>query len=186
MTRKPNFWKCILGVVVLATLFIGVVAVTRAPKTSAKATVTVSTKHKTANSGPSWISSLLPQSACGPLVPPAVCNTFEIEGNAADDSPGGLPDDWNDDISSATANAVGPQGAVSGPPDAPGLAITRSFTNDLGGTDRIYTQGGSKDFNDIGAWRNSTGSVPDKDEITHGGAARYHDATTNHDILAFF
>jgi len=186
MTRKPNFWKCILGVVVLAALFIGVVAVTRAPKTSAKATITVSTKHKAANSGSSWISSLLPQSACGPLIPQAVCNTFEIEGNAADDSPGGLPDDWNDDISSATANGVGPQGSVSGPPDAPGLAITRTFVNDIGGIDRIYTQGGSKDFNDIGDWRNSVGSVPDKDEITHGGAAKYHDAATGHDILAFF
>ena len=186
MTRKPNFWKCILGVVMLAALFIGTLAVTRAPKASANAKVSVSVKTNNHSTGSSLLSAFFPQSACGPLIPPSVCNTFEIEGNAADDSPAGLPDDWNDDISSATANAVGPQAAVTGPPDAPGLALFRTFTNDLGGIDRIYTQGGSKDFNDITDWRNTTGSVPDKDEITHGGAARYHDAITGHDLLAFF
>jgi len=172
----------------LAALFIGTLAVTHAPKASAKpiAAVSVKTNRPSPSIGSSLLSAFFPQSACGPLIPPSVCNTFEIEGNAADDSAGGLPDDWNDDISSATANPIGPQGFVTGPPDPPGLALFRTFTNDLGGIDRIYTQGGSKDFNEISDWRNSTGSVPDKDEITHGGAARYHDAVTGHDILAFF
>ena len=35
MTRRPNFWKCILGVIVLALVFVGIWAATRAPKANA-------------------------------------------------------------------------------------------------------------------------------------------------------
>jgi len=128
-----------------------------------------------------------PQSACGPTIPPALCNVFEIEGNAVDDTGfPGLPEDWNDVVSSAETNAVGPQGVLSGAPTTGSAAVVRTFVNDLGGTDQIFTQGASKDFNDVSDWRHSSGSVPDKDEITHGGAARYVDPGTGHEVLTFF
>ena len=37
----------------------------------------------------------------------------------------------------------------------------------------IFTQGGSKDGQDIPNWRHKNGSVPDKDELLHAFAARY-------------
>lgn len=37
----------------------------------------------------------------------------------------------------------------------------------------IYTQGGSKDINDVTQWRHKNGSVPDKDDITNAYAAAF-------------
>jgi hypothetical protein len=37
----------------------------------------------------------------------------------------------------------------------------------------IFTGGSSKDDLDIPGWQHKDGSVPDKDDITHAGAAAY-------------
>jgi len=120
---------------------------------------------------------------CPANIPQSVCDTFEVEGNAVDDSGAGLPEDWNSIISSSDANGVLPQGQLSGPS---GGASPRIYIDDTGVADQIFTTGGSKDANSLSGWRHTIGSVPDKDEILHGGAAAYTDAVTGHRILAFF
>jgi hypothetical protein len=52
-------------------------------------------------------------------------------------------------------------GSLERGPDGDGLGVT------------IFTGGGSKDQQDISAWKCKNGSVPDKDELLHGFAARY-------------
>jgi len=179
MNRRPNAPKCILGVVMVVLLVVGGLATTNARLSTTIASTTVPARAASA------MSPL--QSPCGPTIPPALCNTFEIEGNAVDDTGfPGLPEDWNDVYSSAETNAVPPQGSISGAPTTASVATVRAFANDTGANDQIFTQGGSKDFNEITDWRHTTGSVPDKDEITHAGAARYTDPTTGHEVLAFF
>ena len=180
MNRRPNAPKCILGVVMVVLLVVGGLATT---------TARFSTTIARTTSAPAVAASVVSplQGTCPPTHPPALCNVFEIEGNAVDDSGfPGLPEDWNDVLTSAETNAVGPQGSISGPPTTASVAVVRAFTNDLGAIDQIFTQGGSKDFNEITDWRHTTGSVPDKDEITHAGAAKYVDPTTGHEILTFF
>src|SRR5215471_2935699 len=180
MNRRPNAPKCILGIVMVVLMVVGGLATTTARLS------TGITKTATARSVTAPVAS--PQSSCGPTIPQSLCNVFEIEGNAADDSGfPGLPEDWNDALSSAETNAVGPQGAISGAPTTSSVAIARTFVNDQGANDQIFTQGGSKDFNEISDWRHTVGSVPDKDEITHAGAARYVDTGgTGHEVLTFF
>jgi len=92
---------------------------------------------------------------------------FELEGDALN-SASYDGDDW--------ANAAGTGSGLTG------AAVTTTATNspagfpfvipDVAGT-TIFTQGGSKDHNDISSWRHSTGSVPDKNEITNAYAAAY-------------
>jgi hypothetical protein len=43
----------------------------------------------------------------------------------------------------------------------------------------IFTTGGSKDTNDVSQWKNTGGSVPDKDDITNAYAAAYNVTTGN-------
>ena len=69
MTKKPNFAKCILGVFVLALLFIGTWATTHAPRTTA------------AKAGARTVHMGRAVSAV-PLVTPSWDAVFEIEGNA--------------------------------------------------------------------------------------------------------
>lgn len=47
----------------------------------------------------------------------------------------------------------------------------------------IYTQGGSKDVNNINKWRHESGSVPDKDELLHAFAASY---IIGNDVFLYF
>ena len=180
MNRKPNIPKCVVGTVMVALLVIGGWATTTTHLTVSKSSVV--------GAATPIVRAGTLQSSCGPTIPPALCDVFEIEGNAVDDSGAGLPEDWNSILSPAATNAVPPQGAISG---QAGSAVVRTFVNDLAPNDQIFTQGGSKDFNDISAWRHTTGSVPDKDQITHGGAALYIDPTpdpsgVNHHVLVFF
>jgi hypothetical protein len=85
---------------------------------------------------------------------------FELEGNAEDDAATG--DDWenilNEDDSADSTTGIQLDGA---PDDADGRGVS------------IFTGGGSKDQQDISSWKCKDGSVPDKDEILHGFAARY-------------
>jgi len=128
-----------------------------------------------------------------PGPPPGVVAVFEAgDGNAVDNSgEGPLPDDWN--FVNPAAGAP-PLTQVAGG----GNAQVAVFINDTGANDQIFTQGGSKDFNDVQPdWMHTTGSVPDKDEITNAYAARYvvptnsstdcvtGNCTAGHQILVF-
>lgn len=70
-------------------------------------------------------------------------------------------------------------GYVTGPyvdPNNPGGdADISTFISDpvLGGVDRIYTGGGSKDDLDISQWQHTIGTPPDKDDLGPVGAAAY-------------
>src|SRR5438045_9677791 len=95
VTRKPNFWKCILGIAVLTLMFIGTWAATRAPKTSAtKLKPTNDEIIATAkNRAAIRLNALGVKNAL--LSVPAWDAVFEIDGNAADDVASPV-DDWND------------------------------------------------------------------------------------------
>jgi hypothetical protein len=182
MTRKPNFWKCLMGVVVLALLFVATWASTNALKSSAHA---VAQKQ-----GPTVNAPPTPTPTPG-AVPAGIAHVFELEGNVCNDAAEGT--DWND-VNPSTDPACTP-GFVTGDPDGPGPIQLATFVIDTCPDDRVFTIGSSKDFNDIaGNWHSTTGSVPDKDEITHAyaaisvvptTAATTADGTAGHRILTF-
>lgn len=88
---------------------------------------------------------------------------FELDGNAQDGAPAG--DDWAT-IHAGTDSALATTGIVSDP---------------AGQT--IFTGGSTKDDLDISGWLHSTGSVPDKNEITNAYAAAYDDGG---DLAVYF
>lgn len=90
---------------------------------------------------------------------------FELEGNAIDD-PAVAGDDWNTVLLGTGGGAIANTGVLSDP--AP---------------KSIFTQGGSKDPQDITEWRHKDGSVPDKDNITNAYAAAYN---LNNDLIVYF
>jgi hypothetical protein len=116
----------------------------------------------------------------------AVNNTgaFELEGNALTDSGAGAPDDWDRVCYQVTFSAEKKNGASDA--DA-AQAATAKCTADVGTTGAIavswidaqasptiFTGGGSKDPQDISSWLwKPKDTVPDKDTIRHGFAARY-------------
>lgn len=162
MTKKPNFWKCMMGVVVLALLFIGTFAITRAPLTSAKTILGTSL-------GSAPVSPTMPVPRIAPA-PPAgtdsIFGVFEIEGDITD-NPAGAPDDWST-VNCDGGNAIVKTGVIH---DGLGLSI--------------YTGGGSKDPELIASWKHKNGSVPDKDEIINAYAAKYFGSPTGDNILIF-
>src|SRR6266511_647550 len=159
MTRKPNFWKCILGLTVLAILFIGTWASTNAPQSNAQ--------DQAQKQGPTINAPPTPTPTPG-APPPGIAHVFEIEGNVCNDSAEGT--DWNE-VNPPTDPACDP-GFVTGDRDGAGPVQLATFVIDTCPDDRVYTIGSSKDFNDIeGNWHSTIGSVPDKDEITHAYAA---------------
>jgi hypothetical protein len=94
---------------------------------------------------------------------------FELDRNAvsvADDgAPFGLNDgeDWDKICPASTP--PGDASCVGG-----STAIAKFFTPD---DNRIFTGGATKDDLDITGWQHTVGSVPDKDELLDGYAARY-------------
>jgi len=91
--------------------------------------------------------------------------TFELEGDADDDSGAGLPDDWE---------TLYNGGSLDG-----GSATAFSFTTDKfeSGADDYFTGGGSKTPNEIGDWSYKIAppsAPPDKNNITHAYAANYN------------
>jgi len=80
---------------------------------------------------------------------------FELDGNTVDAVTAG--DDWGGIY---LGNNLGTPAASTGI-----LADPAPLT--------IFTQGGSKDINDVSAWRHTNGNVPDKDDITNAYAAGY-------------
>src|SRR4051812_6998479 len=88
---------------------------------------------------------------------------FELDRNAiASSTQAG--EDWNLVCPAGTPVGIAP-GCLGGT-----TAQTSAFQTDDA---RIYTGGTTKDDLDITGWRHSAGSVPDKDELLHGYAARY-------------
>ena len=174
VTRKPNFAKLVLGVFVLALLFIGTFAFTTAPRSTAQ--------DKSQQAEAPLAPTPIPPP---PSPPPAVTNVFEISDGNSRDFEVPFADDWN---TINPANGLNFDGQAGN--DQIGTFI--NDTNPL--TDRIFTGGSSKDFQDIqGNWLNKIGSVPDKDEIDHAFAALYIDnsptcgstSTCGHRVLVF-
>ncbi len=176
MTRKPNFVKLMLGVAVLALLFIGTWATTRAPQTSAaKGKITTNFKNNITN-------ARLNLARAVPLPTPSWDAVFEIEGNAFDDSGTPLPDDWSTLWNNPIP--VGTSGSING---VFGGSEAATFVSDPPiRTDLIYTGGGSKDFNQISDWGQvARGTGPSKDDVEHAFAAKYTNPTDSHSIIVF-
>ncbi|HLA12261.1 MAG TPA: hypothetical protein VJ023_16860 [Pyrinomonadaceae bacterium] len=168
MTRKPSFWKCILGVTVLSMLFIATWASALVPRTDSS----VTTAQEQGKQGPVIHAPPTP-TPTPPPVPPAIAHVFEIEGNAIDEGAAGT--DWN---AINPESNPSPSPIITGDPDGAGPIQIATFVRDDLADDQIFTQGGSKDFNDIApSWMHTTGSVPDKDEIDHAYAALILDNT---------
>ena len=160
MTKKPNFAKCILGVFVLAILFIGTWASTTTPRSTAQ--------DLAQKQGPTINAPPTPTPTPG-APPAAIAHVFQIDGNVCDEA---IKEgtDWNE-VNPPTDPACDP-GFVTGDPDGTGPIQLATFVIDTCPDDRVFTIGSSKDFNDIqGNWHSTIGSVPDKDEITHAYAA---------------
>ncbi|MWV10727.1 hypothetical protein F3I62_01360 [Pseudomonas sp. R-28-1W-6] len=87
---------------------------------------------------------------------------FELEGNPEGEAAAG--DDW-EVLYNFGDNDGGSPFAFTG--IVPDIA-----TADVG--DRVFTQGGSKDVSDVDQWKYTTGSTPDKNEITNAYAAAYN------------
>src|SRR5258705_4371343 len=126
MTRKANFWKCIMGVLVLAFLFVGTWAATNARLTSAKKSPPGLTSAKNSSATATSIPRIaLPPVALATPTPDLISTVFEVEGDIFDNPING-PEDWD------TVNCDG------------GHAEVKTFLHDGLGT-TIYTIGGFKD-----------------------------------------
>jgi len=105
---------------------------------------------------------------------------FELDGNTADTNAGltpSAPDDWESFLSNGTANTTKATGILSDVPSP--THEPKVFRN------------GSKDTQDISAWRYDLGSSPPKDNMLHAYAAAYKAtaATTTtavDDLLIYF
>lgn len=161
MTRRPNFWKCIVGVLVLAMLFVGTWGATPARFIGAKSAPskpevlpTRATKLATANVNKASV----------PVDPSVdVTTVFELDGNATD-SPAGSPDDWS--------TLEGGNGTAGFLVKTIGTATNGVAIADLAGA-TTFEGGGSKDDLDTPNWQHGAGSSPPKDEITNAYAALY-------------
>ena len=89
---------------------------------------------------------------------------LELEGNAVDDPATGI--DW--------ANVHAGQTATTR--SCPGGATACAWVNDGAPNATIFTGGGSKDPENIPAWRwkDQSGGLPDKDNLLHSFAARFN------------
>jgi hypothetical protein len=177
MTRRPNFWKCIMGVLVIALLFIGTMAITTAPRSKAQE------KSQQQQQAGAPAAPGTPTPTPTPVVlPQSVKNVFEaFDGDAAND-PAVTGEDWND--INPTAN---PSPGVANEDPPFGSALVRTFVYDPDiDSDFIFTGGGTKDFNDLNQWSNvQRGTGPDKDDVEHAYAAKYLDGITGHSVLVF-
>lgn len=96
-----------------------------------------------------------------------VNSPFELDGNAVKTT---ASDDWS--------NVVTGGGSAS--------ATTGLITDPA--PQSIFTQGGSKDPENVPSWRYKDGSVPDKDDITNAYAASYNvpDGSGGQDLVIYF
>jgi hypothetical protein len=171
-----------LGVFVLAILFIGTFAYTHAPRTTAaKGKITTNVENSVTSSLLNASTAPLPACVASAL---SWENVFEIDGNAAADDTCGTTDDWNLFLPGTVDNTATTVTLGTGPP---GSALNWSFIADPPiKTDLIYSGGGSKDFKDVTSWRQvARGTGPPKDDVEHAFAAKYHDGITGHDVIVF-
>ncbi|RJS47036.1 prealbumin-like fold domain-containing protein [Nocardioides cavernaquae] len=91
---------------------------------------------------------------------------FELDRNAVNQTPNPTGHDWSDFVGGGTAGSLATSGIVVDPKG-----------------ETIFSTGGSKDDLDIPSWRHSSGSVPDKDEITNAYAAAYN---VDGDLVTYF
>ena len=157
MTKKPGFWKCVMGVAVLSLLFIATLATTSLNLTSAKITdlKTALPFRPAATAAPT------------PTGTDPITGVIELDGDITDAAPGPTPDDWD------TLNCDG------------GNALVKTGVIHDGLGTSIFTGGGSKDPELLGSWKHKNGSVPDKDEIINAYAAKYLGSPSGDNILAF-
>lgn len=106
---------------------------------------------------------------------------FELDGNTVDPSGASLPDDWNSFPAGQghTTRITNPD--LSGGP----------FLGIINDTNPAVFRNGSKDIQDISAWRYDLGSSPPKDDMLHAYAAAYTATTTTAtttagDLLIYF
>ena len=83
---------------------------------------------------------------------------FEIEGDAVDD-PAGSPDDW--------------ENIWDGPNSANASVFLSELFEGKGVDISYFTSGGSKDNQDISAWKITSNSAPDKNQMQNAYAAAY-------------
>ncbi len=160
MSNKPNFWKLIMGVVVLSVFVIATWAATSARLTSA-----VKSTRSTDNTANNKASNLL-TSLTAPAGDP-ITGVFELDGNIFESANPG--DDWTTVNCTNTDNADVKTGVLF---------------DGLGPT--VFTTGGSKDDLDITAWRHKADqNSPPKDEILNAYAAKYTGSPAGDAILAF-
>jgi hypothetical protein len=98
---------------------------------------------------------------------------FELEGDATDGAAPGI--DW----------AVVHAGQTATPETCPAGATACGWEADGASNATIFTGGGSKDPQDISAWKwkDQSGGLPDKDNLQHSFAARF---TSGDDELLYF
>lgn len=163
MSNKPNFWKVIMGVVVLSLFVIATWAATSAHLTSAKRSAQPTDNAATSNS--TKASNLL-NSLTAPAGDP-ITGVFELDGNIFESADPG--DDWTTVNCTNTDNADVKTGVLF---------------DGLGPT--VFTTGGSKDDLDVTSWRHKTDqNSPPKDEILNAYAAKYTGSPAGDSILAF-
>ena len=124
-------------------------------------------------------ASALLLTALGTMPAQAVLNDgfFALDSNTADTNGGAAPDDWESFLSGGAANTTKATGILSDVPSP--THEPKVFRN------------GSKDTQDISAWRYDLGSSPPKDNMLHAYAAAYKAtaATTTtavDDLLIYF
>ena len=118
----------------------------------------------------SQLAPVASQSAAGAALNAGV---LELEGNAVDDAATGT--DWSAVHAGQTAT----------PESCPAGATACAWESDGAPNATIFTGGGSKDPQDVTAWRwkDGSGGLPDKDNLQHSFAARF---TENGDELLYF
>lgn len=172
MTRKPNFWKCVFGIALLAVMVIGTWAATYAPSTSAEKVTAAGNLAPDGAKAPGSQPANAPDlySPVALATPTPVGDIFELDANAVDDA--SPLDDWqtlNNGGGTAIATTLDNNGDPVEIPDLDGQTI--------------FTTGGSKDDLDISQWRHKAGNSPPKDEITNAYAAAYQSGTDTYVVF---
>jgi hypothetical protein len=97
---------------------------------------------------------------------------FELDRNAIDDA-AVAGEDWNKVCPASTPAGIAP-GCLGGTTAANSAFVTDAV-NAAGKDTTLFTGGATKDDLDVTGWQHTTGAGPDKDDLSHGYAARYGD-----------
>jgi len=97
---------------------------------------------------------------------------FELDRNAID-NPAVSGEDWNKVCPSSTPAGIAP-GCLGGTTASVSKFVTDAV-NAAGKDTTLFTGGSTKDDLDVTGWHHTSGAGPDKDDLSHGYAARYGD-----------